>query len=259
MTRTGKIVVALGVAVVAAGAIMYPKLVVTLPNDGADAKPNTFTGVRGQTYTEMFLIGGNAITKNVNANVYNTTGLNGGLTTGNSSPPQLLNAVNVKQVKEQYHALAAFKNGPRLWTLDWIEVEMGKELAFGGMKARWVNWLDLKGISTEPGAADYKLITVGRHTRFGINKGSPVYILVDPDGNPWVMKSMSQITFPDQKFDSLGTLGSRLKLPPGWKWRTEVLDKDLILTPDNGIAHITQDDFGNTYDRAGGAYSNFNP
>ena len=67
--------------------------------------------------------------------------------------------------------LASFKNGPRLWTLDWIEVEMGKELDFGGMKARWVNWLDLKGISTEPGAADYKNITVGRHTKFGFDKG----------------------------------------------------------------------------------------
>ena len=39
-----------------------------------------------------------------------------------------------------------------------------------------------------------------------------------------------------------------------------MLDQDLILTPDNnGIAHITQDDFGNTHDRAGGPYGNFNP
>jgi hypothetical protein len=38
-----------------------------------------------------------------------------------------------------------------------------------------------------------------------------------------------------------------------------VLDKDLVLTPDNGVAHITQDDLGNTYDRAGGTYSNFKP
>ena len=61
--------------------------------------------------------------------------------------------------------LAAFKNGPRLWTLDWIDVEMGKELDFGGMKARWVNWLDLKGLSLKPGEAAYKNITVGRHTQ----------------------------------------------------------------------------------------------
>jgi hypothetical protein len=137
---------------------------------------------------------------------------------------------------------------------------MGKELDFGGMKARWVNWLDLKGISTEPGAADYKNITVGRHTKFGFDKGKQVFILDDPEGNPWVMKSMSLITHPDQKFDELGTLGSRLKLPAGWKFRAPVLEQDLILTPDkDGVAHITQDDFGNTYDRVGGPYSNYKP
>ena len=245
--------------IVVAAIVVYPKLVVTLPNDGADAKPNTFSGVRGQRYTEMFLIGGNAITKDLSANVYNTTGLNGGATTGDSCPAALLDKVDVKELKDQYHTLAAFKNGPRLWTLDWIEVEMGKELDFGGMKARWVNWLDMKGISTEPGAADYKNITVGRHTKFGFDKGKQVFVLEDPEGNPWVMKSMSLITHPDQKFDELGTLGSRLKLPPGWKFRAPVLEQDLVLTPDNGIAHITQDDFGNTYDRAGGPYSNYKP
>ena len=44
------------------------------------------------------------------------------------------------------------------------------------------------------------------------------------------------------------------------KFRSAVLEQDLILTPDKtGTAHITQDNFGNTYDRAGGEYSNFKP
>jgi hypothetical protein len=246
--------------IVVAAIVMYTKLVVTLPNDGAGAKLLTERGVRGQRYTEMFLIGGNAITKALEANVYNTMGLNGGPTTGDSCPAALLDKVDVKSVKEQYGMLAAFKNGPRLWTLDWFDGAVGKELDFNRMKARWVNWLDLKGISTEPGAADYKNITVKRHTHFGFDKGKQVFILDDPDGNPWVMKSMSLITHPEQKFDELGTLGSRLKLPLGWKFRAPVLEQDLILTPDkDGVAHITQDDFGNTYDRAGGPYSNYKP
>ena len=37
----------------------------------------------------------------------------------------ILDKVDVKALKDQYHVLAAFKNGPRLWPLDWIEVEMG--------------------------------------------------------------------------------------------------------------------------------------
>ena len=125
--------------IVLAAIVVYPKLVVTLPNDGADAKPFTFKDVRGHRYTEMFLIGGNAITKDLKANVYNTWGLNGGATTGDSCPAALLDKVDVNELKGQYHVLASFKNGPRMWTLDWIEVEMGKELDFGGMKARWVN------------------------------------------------------------------------------------------------------------------------
>ena len=186
--------------VVVAAVVLYPKLVVTLPKDGADAKLFTFKDTYGKRYTEMFLIGGNAITKNLEANVYNTWGLNGSDTTGDSSPAALLDKIDVKAMAEKFHMLAVFKNGPRIWTLDWIEVEMGKELDFGGMKARWVNWLDLKGISTEPGAADYKNITVTRHTKFGFNKGTRIYVLDDPEGNPWVMKSFSLITFPDQKF-----------------------------------------------------------
>ena len=246
--------------VVVAAIVVYPKLVVTLPNDGADAKMVTFKDVRGLRYTEMFLIGGNAITKALAANVYNTFGLNGGGTAGDSCPDALLDKVDVKSVKGQYGMLASFKNGPRRWTLDWFEGATGKELDFGGMKARWVNWLDLKGLSTKPGEAAYKYITVTRHTKFGFDKGKPVFILEDPEGNSWVMKSFSLITHPDQKFEELGTLGSRLKLPPGWKFRAPVLEQDLILTPDkDGIAHITQDDFGNTYDRVGGPYSNYKP
>ena len=44
-------------------------------------------------------------------------------------------------VEEEYEAMGAFKNGPRLWTLDWVEVMVGKERDFNGLKARWVAWL----------------------------------------------------------------------------------------------------------------------
>ncbi len=37
------------------------------------------------------------------------------------------------------------------------------------------------------------------------------------------------------------------------------LDQGVILTPDDGAAKINQDDLGNTYDRAGGAYGNYKP
>ena len=43
------------------------------------------------------------------------------------------------------------------------------------------------------------------------------------------------------------------------KLRTTALERDLVLTTDNGDARITHDELGNTYDRVGGAFSNYKP
>ena len=51
------------------------------------------------------------------------------------------------------------------------------------------------------------------------------------------MKSASLIVDPHQTYDSLKDLGSRLKPAPGWTFRTEVLEKDLVLTADNGAVN----------------------
>jgi hypothetical protein len=47
-------------------------------------------------------------------------------------------------------------------------------------------------------------------------RGKPVFILEDPRGNPWVMQAYSLIADPNLIYDSLASLGTRLKLPPGW-------------------------------------------
>ena len=59
--------------------------------------------------------------------------------------------------------------------------------------------------------------------------------------------------------DDLDTLGDRLKLPQGWKFRSVVLEKDLILEAKGGLAASTQDDKGDVYHLAGPGQSNFNP
>jgi hypothetical protein len=87
----------------------------------------------------------------------------------------------------------------------------------------------------------YKTITGQRDTQFGTNNGSQAFILDDEDGNSWVMKSASLIVDPSQAYESLKDLSGRLQPPHGWKFRTVVLQQDLVLTPDSGAAHITQD------------------
>ena len=230
-----------------------------LPHDDADAKLMRFENIRGQRYTEIFLIGGHAIIHDINAGIYNTIGLNDPDGTGDTTPQAVLDQVDLDALTRQYGVLGAFKNGPRLWCLDWVEVMVGEERDFMGLKARWVMWLAVPKEFRKHESVAYKTMTGKRDTQFGINAGSPAFILDDPYGNSWVMKSGSLIVDPSQTYESLKDLGSRLQPAAGWKFRTVVLQQDLVLTPDKGTAHITQDELGNTYDRVGGPYSNYKP
>ena len=235
------------------------RLSAKLPQDDEGAKLMRFEDIRSQRYTEIFLIGGHAITRHLIAGVYNTLGMNDPAGTGDTCPQAVLDQVNVEDLTQEYHLLGAFKNGPRLWCLDWVEVMVGAERDFSGLAARWVMWLDVPEEMRKHESVAYKPITGKRDTQLGISKGSPAFLLDDPDGDSWCMKSASLIVDPGQTYESLKDLGGRLKPPPGWNFRAVLLDQDLVLTPDEGAARITQDELGNTYDRVGGAYSNYKP
>jgi len=235
------------------------KLSAKLPHDDEGAQLMRFEGTRGQRYTEIFLIGGNVLPHHLTAGIYNTIGLNDPDGTGDTCPQEVLDGVNVDQLKEEFDLLGAFKNGPRLWTLDWVEAMVGRESDFNGLRARWVMWLEVPKEMRKHEAVAYKEIHGKRDTHLGINAGSPAFILDDPDGDSWVMKSASLIVDPDQTYESLKDLGGRLKPEPGWSFRTVTLEQDLVLLSDDGNVRITQDELGNTYDRVGGPFSNFKP
>ncbi|MGO9019601.1 MAG: hypothetical protein ACLQVJ_14755 [Syntrophobacteraceae bacterium] len=232
-----------------------------LPKDDAQLTELKFEGLMGSRYTEILLVFGDAVTKNFTAGVYNTIGLNGANPAGggDSCPAAILDKIDMEKVKKDNGALSTVKNGPRLWTVDYIGAKVGKERDFQGLKARWVMWFPIPDAIREGKDLSYQVMTAKRDTSMGIRKGSRAYILDDPQGNTFVMKSASLIKDPNQKFEDLKDLGSRLKLPPGWKFRSPILEQDLVFMTDKGLAHITQDDIGNTYDRVGGPYSNYKP
>ncbi len=120
------------------------KLSAKVPPDDEGAKLVRFEDVHGQRYTEIFLIGGHVLTRHLVGGVYNTIGLNDPAGTGDTSPQDILNKVDVDALEEEYDLLRAFKNGPRLWCLDWIEAMVGKERDFSGLHARWVTWLEYR-------------------------------------------------------------------------------------------------------------------
>jgi hypothetical protein len=259
-----KAIVAVGiVALLAIAAFaVYSKAVKPIPPDRDNAAERKFDNLMGSRYTEILLVFGNGLTHKVTAGVYNTMGLNGSNPDGggDSCPAALVDNLDLAKVKKGHGALKAIKNGPRLWTVDYVVGKIGKERDFQGLKARWVMWFPipetfLKGSMENP----YGVMDAIRDTSMVIRKGSRAYILDDPQGTTWVMKSASLIVDPNQKFEDLKNLGSRLKLPTGWKFRSPILDQDLVFMSDNGKAQITQDDLGNTYDRMGGPYSNYKP
>jgi hypothetical protein len=234
----------------------------SLPKDSANVQLMHFEKLNATRYAEIFLVGGNGLTKNLDANVYNTLGLNGYNDSNKDSAPQALaEAFNPEEVKKQNHVLGSKLNGPKRWMLDWIEVPMGAERDFCGLKARWCAELNLKGMNLkDESKMSYHPTTVQRHTKFGYNKGTTAHLIDDADGNTWIMKGYNEGLKPAMSYEEASTtLGKRLTLPAGWKFRDKVLEQDLVLIPETGTARIMPDDLFNVYDITGPGYSNYKP
>jgi len=84
------------------------------------------------------------------------------------------------------------------------------------------------------------------------SKGKEVYELVDQYTHYHIMQSVSTAIDKTLKMEDLPNLGSRLKLPDGWIYRTRVLDADLRVEGIDGVVEVMTDDFGNAYVRLDG-------
>jgi len=221
-----------------------------IPDYLKTAKEKRFDNVRGVRYCEIFLIGGNAITKNLYGEVFNTTELNNKANPLDTCPEALWAKVDAEALKKQYGGLAAFKNGPRGWAYDWYQLPASPDVvSFNGLDARWIMKVQLpKDVRPGEGSTAYKKIIAVRSSVMGFDKGKPVFILEDPSGLPWVMQAYSMQVDRNLTYADLQNLGSKLKLPPGWKYRVKVIDQDLTIRAVNGEAWIVQDDLENTYD-----------
>jgi hypothetical protein len=158
------------VIVVVAAIVIYSKAVSELPKDDVQLTEIKFDGLMGSRYTEILLVFGNAVTHNFTAGVYNTLGLNGANPAGggDSSPALILDKIDMKKVKGDNDALSTVKNGPRLWTVDYIGVKAGKERDFQGLKAHWVMWFPIPEELREGKDLAYAVMDAKRDTSMGI-------------------------------------------------------------------------------------------
>ena len=82
------------------------KLSAKLPHDDEGAQLMRFESVCGQRYTEIFLIGGNVLPHHLLGGIYNTIGLNDPDGTGDTCPQEVLDVVDVDELKEQFDSSA---------------------------------------------------------------------------------------------------------------------------------------------------------
>jgi hypothetical protein len=171
--------------------------------------------------------------------------------------------LDAKRIAKQYQALLARIDPPSYWTVDWLADRVGAVRSFDGLNAEWMgnSLAPSSALSPTPKPASpaYRTTLTARTAVAGFRKGSVVYLLDDPKGRTWVMVSYTKQEMPDLTIDKLDSLGDLLKLPQGWKFRTETLTKELILEPKAGFAGVIQDDKGNLYHLTGPRQSNFVP
>ena len=232
-----------------------------LPDDCAGAEHKRFDNLRNYRYLEIDFFAKDALKKILYVSIYNTTGLNGGDETQDSAPKSLVQKLDPKKIIKQYPALLVSISPPRYWTVDWFSDRVGAVRNFEGLDAAWMgNSLAPRSmISAKPVSMAYRILFPARTSIEGFKKGSKVYLLDDPKGRTWVMISYTDKDLPGMTIDKLDTLGDVLKAPAGWKFRTALLDKDLILEPKGGFVGITEDDKENLYILAGPGQSNYVP
>jgi hypothetical protein len=164
--------------------------------------------------------------------VCNTLGLN-------DCPPEVWEKITETAMKKRFGAMMAVLNGPRHFVMDAIgaagDTASGATVEAGGLKltARATIKLRLINMRTKP----YRERTVDRETRY-----------VFRDGARYAMQSYAEMKDKSLSYADLPALGSRLKLPAGWRYETMTPDADLVLGA-KGKAIIVQDDLDDTYQK----------
>jgi hypothetical protein len=241
----------------------------SLPASAADRKPipvpdaprdKTYTSLRDVQYCEVWLFRGTPDT-GIAGVYFNTSDLNNSADKKDTCPSSLWDKVSVKSLESKFNVIAAYKNGPRGWTMDTLTIPVGPVETFDGIEARWMGEGKLpKGVSLKVAHMEpYQPLKSHRKSTFTFDKGKPVFILEDPEGTPWVMQAFGKIVDPRLTYDSLKDLGTKIKPPAGWKYRVAVPDRDLIISTPQGYNWIVQDELQNTYDACKEGACNFRP
>ena len=112
--------------------------------DGAGAKSGRFDNMHKTRFIEIFLAHRDAKTGKLVAECYNTMFTATGIPASKDTAPQArVEGLDFAKMKTDLGVLGASLNGPKVWTPDWTEIDMGVERDFNGIKASWVAQLNM--------------------------------------------------------------------------------------------------------------------
>ncbi|MEL6538369.1 MAG: hypothetical protein AAFQ98_23310, partial [Bacteroidota bacterium] len=123
------------------------------------------------------------------------------------------------------------------------DIQYSKVADFGGIQMKLAAQIRGELIETP-----YTEEEVARWNTFEFHEGNRVYKLVNELGEAYIMQSYSRMIAPDQTLEELENLGTKLSLPEGWRFETEILQEDFELKTE-GQAFVIIDDFENTYQK----------
>jgi hypothetical protein len=172
--------------------------------------------------------------------VWNTLGLN-------DCPADWWEGLDPKRIADERGDTLVVLNGPRHFLMDSSRAKTGPVRSFEGERLRQVaklpidTWADLQQTT-------YTERTVERSNTWHWREGRRVFELLAPNGSTYLMQSYSQMVDPDLTRRDLGSLGRRLDLPQGWRYRVRKLKRPLTLRSKRSTT-ILQDDLKNTYQR----------
>jgi hypothetical protein len=197
--------------------------------------------MRGHRFCEVGLITGTGQDTAI-AHIWNTT-------CACDPTPEQLDALDADAVAREHGALRAWLNPVRHCMFDRLDVwEVGEDRTFGGISGTWMSVAPAADITKATDQGSYDPRYVYRNNTLTFNKGRYVYLLVEPDGEVFVMHSLSRHVDPTLSEDNLARLAGRLDLPEGWGFRAEMLDQDLEVTSSrDNLAHVVRDNLDNVY------------
>jgi hypothetical protein len=204
------------------------------------ASAASLDGLHDARYCEIIELRG--APPNARATVWNTIGLN-------KCPAAWWNAFEASDLAQELGDTLVVLNGPRHFLMDSVTASPGIVRSFHGQRLRKVAAIPIR-TAADLGRTTYTDRVIERDNTWRWQRGRRVYELVAPGGDVYLMQAYAQIVDPSLTIGKLRTLGRRLDLPAGWRYRTRRLTHDLAVGA-SGTATIVQDELQNTYQLAG--------